>query len=83
MLALTLMEFPTTVQFPVPTRRAPVTRTDEVSIAIVDNIGPEMASSSITASVLILPDPLQMEYNKDYITYCIWLHHQFRNYDGN
>ena len=60
MLALTLMEFPTTVQPPVPTSRAPVTRTDEVSI--VDKIGLEIiASSSTTANVLILPDPLQMK----------------------
>jgi hypothetical protein len=61
MLALTPMEFPATVQSPVPTSRAPVTRTDEVSI--VDRLGMGMAvasSPSTRASVSILPDPLQL-----------------------
>ena len=58
MLALTLMELPTTVQSPVPTSRAPVTNTDEVNM--VDKlVGTEMLLFSTTASVLILPDPLQ------------------------
>ena len=59
MLALILIVFPTTVQFPVPTSRAPVTRTDEFSI--VDKIGPEVIMLSTRASVLIFPDPLQYE----------------------
>jgi hypothetical protein len=62
MLAPTLTEFPTTVQSPVPTSRAPVTSTDEVSI--VDRLGTGMAvassSSSTRASVSILPEPLQI-----------------------
>ena len=59
MLVLTLMAFPTTVQSPVPTSRAPVTRTEEVNRA--DKGGPEVPSLSIAASVLTLPDPLQVK----------------------
>ncbi len=77
MLAPTLMEFPTTVQSPVPTSRAPVTSTDEVSI--VDNIGTGMAvassSSSTRASVLILPDPLQLTcILLDYFSQILYTH---------
>lgn len=56
MLALMLMESPTTVQSPVPTSRAPVTNTDVVNI--IDKDGLKATSSFTTASVLILPDPL-------------------------
>ena len=58
MLALTLMEFPTTVQFPVPTSRAPVTSTDEVNIVALDIVESVVVLLFTTARVLILPDPL-------------------------
>ena len=60
MLVLTLMVFPTTVQSPVPTSRAPVTGTDELNR--VDKGGLEAVSPpSIAASVLTFPDPLQVK----------------------
>ena len=59
MLVLILMMFPTTVQSPVPTNRGPVTRIDEVNRA--DKGGLEAVSPSIAASVLTLPDPLQVK----------------------
>ena len=66
MLAPTLMVFPTTVQSPVPTSSAPVTRTDDLKL--VEKVGSEMSIFCITASVLTLSDPLQNQLPVHYIT---------------